>query len=116
MLMIRDGWGINPGGREKREENGDAALLARTPFHDRLYRDYPGGKLSADLLTESCTGLPSTDRLSPFASSADFVEITRERIGNLLRATAGNGPANGMSRDAKNQRKCKRDRRLQRKK
>ena len=22
MLMIRDGWGINPGGPEKREENG----------------------------------------------------------------------------------------------
>src|SRR5437868_8186649 len=47
MLIIRDGWGINPGGREKREENGDATLLARTPFHDTLYRDYPGGKLSA---------------------------------------------------------------------
>ncbi len=47
MLIIRDGWGINPGGREKREENGDATLLARTPFHDQLYRNYPGGKLSA---------------------------------------------------------------------
>src|ERR687891_221317 len=46
MLIIRDGWGINPGGREKREENADATLLARTPFHDQLYRDYPGGKLS----------------------------------------------------------------------
>src|SRR5467141_1660940 len=47
MLIIRDGWGINPGGKEKREENGDATLLARTPFHDQLYRDYPGSKLSA---------------------------------------------------------------------
>ena len=47
MLIIRDGWGINPDGREKREENSDATLLARTPFHDQLYRDYPGGKLSA---------------------------------------------------------------------
>jgi 2,3-bisphosphoglycerate-independent phosphoglycerate mutase len=47
MLIIRDGWGINPNGREKREENSDATLLARTPFHDQLYRDYPGGKLSA---------------------------------------------------------------------
>src|SRR6266700_5192550 len=47
MLIIRDGWGINPGGKEKREENGDATLLARTPFHDQLYRDYPCGKLSA---------------------------------------------------------------------
>jgi 2,3-bisphosphoglycerate-independent phosphoglycerate mutase len=47
MLVIRDGWGINPGGREKREQNGDATLLAHTPFHNQLYRDYPGSKLSA---------------------------------------------------------------------
>lgn len=47
MLIIRDGWGINPGGKEKREANGDATLLARTPFHDKLYRDFPWGKLSA---------------------------------------------------------------------
>jgi 2,3-bisphosphoglycerate-independent phosphoglycerate mutase len=55
MLIIRDGWGINPGGKEKREENGDATLLARTPFHDQLYRDYPGGRLSASGLD---VGLP----------------------------------------------------------
>jgi 2,3-bisphosphoglycerate-independent phosphoglycerate mutase len=55
MLMIRDGWGINPGGREKREQNGDATLLARTPFHDRLYREYPSSKLSASGLD---VGLP----------------------------------------------------------
>ena len=47
MLIIRDGWGINPGGKDKREENGDATLLARTPFHDKLYSEYPGAKLSA---------------------------------------------------------------------
>jgi len=47
MLIIRDGWGINPGGKAKAKENGDATLLARTPFHDQLYRDYPGSKLSA---------------------------------------------------------------------
>ena len=47
MLIIRDGWGINPGGRDKREENGDATLLAATPFHDQLYRDYPSSRLSA---------------------------------------------------------------------
>ena len=55
VLIIRDGWGINPGGKERREENGDATLLARTPFHDRLYREYPGGKLSASGLD---VGLP----------------------------------------------------------
>jgi 2,3-bisphosphoglycerate-independent phosphoglycerate mutase len=47
MLVIRDGWGINSGGKAKAKENGDATLLASTPFHDRLYRDYPGSKLSA---------------------------------------------------------------------
>ena len=55
MLLIRDGWGINPGGREKREENGDATMLARTPFHDDLYRHYPGSRLSASGLD---VGLP----------------------------------------------------------
>ena len=47
LLIIRDGWGINPGGEKLREQNGDATLLATTPFHDKLYRDYPGSKLSA---------------------------------------------------------------------
>lgn len=47
VLVIRDGWGINPGGKAEREKNGDATLLARTPFHDRLYRDYPCATLSA---------------------------------------------------------------------
>jgi len=55
VLIIRDGWGINPGGKERRDENGDATLLAQTPFHDRLYREYPGGKLSASGLD---VGLP----------------------------------------------------------
>lgn len=55
ILIIRDGWGINPGGKERREENGDATLFAHTPFHDRLYREYPGGKLSASGLD---VGLP----------------------------------------------------------
>src|SRR6267378_3175865 len=47
ILIIRDGWGINPGGKAKANENGDATLLARTPFHDQLDRNYPGSKLSA---------------------------------------------------------------------
>ncbi|MGI8431629.1 MAG: 2,3-bisphosphoglycerate-independent phosphoglycerate mutase [Chthoniobacterales bacterium] len=47
LLVIRDGWGINPGGHAAREKNGDATLLARTPFHDQLYRDYPTATLSA---------------------------------------------------------------------
>ncbi|MGI8890629.1 MAG: 2,3-bisphosphoglycerate-independent phosphoglycerate mutase [Chthoniobacterales bacterium] len=47
VLVIRDGWGINPGGSAESEKNGDATLLAQTPFHDRLYQDYPCATLSA---------------------------------------------------------------------
>ncbi|HET6407105.1 MAG TPA: 2,3-bisphosphoglycerate-independent phosphoglycerate mutase, partial [Chthoniobacteraceae bacterium] len=47
VLIIRDGWGINPGGRAEAEANGDATLLARTPFHDHLYATYPQCRLSA---------------------------------------------------------------------
>ncbi len=47
VLIIRDGWGVNPGGRAKAVENGDATLLARTPFHDSLYAKYPQSRLSA---------------------------------------------------------------------
>ena len=46
VLIIRDGWGINPGGSEKAAENGDATLLARTPFHDHLYATYPCCRVS----------------------------------------------------------------------
>lgn len=47
ILVIRDGWGINPGGKADREKNGDATMLARTPFHDQLYEIYPGATLRA---------------------------------------------------------------------
>ncbi|HEY5704073.1 MAG TPA: 2,3-bisphosphoglycerate-independent phosphoglycerate mutase [Terrimicrobiaceae bacterium] len=47
VLIIRDGWGINPGGKDKATENGDATMLAETPFHDHLYATYPLATLSA---------------------------------------------------------------------
>jgi 2,3-bisphosphoglycerate-independent phosphoglycerate mutase len=47
VLIIRDGWGVNPGGRAMAAENGDATLLAKTPFHDHLYATYPQARLSA---------------------------------------------------------------------
>ena len=55
VLIIRDGWGINPGGRANAVENGDATLLAKTPFHDHLYATYPQSTLSASGLD---VGLP----------------------------------------------------------
>lgn len=47
VLIIRDGWGINPNGPESAEADGNATLLASTPYHDQLYGTYPGGRLSA---------------------------------------------------------------------
>jgi 2,3-bisphosphoglycerate-independent phosphoglycerate mutase len=47
MLIIRDGWGINPHGRQSAEADGNATLLAKTPYHDYLYQTYPLSRLSA---------------------------------------------------------------------
>ena len=56
ILIIRDGWGINPGGPATAERDGNATLLARTPFHNQLYQAYPWGRLSASGLD---VGLPA---------------------------------------------------------
>jgi 2,3-bisphosphoglycerate-independent phosphoglycerate mutase len=55
LLLIRDGWGINPAGKANAEKQGDATLLAKTPVHDRLYRKYPWGRLQPSGLQ---VGLP----------------------------------------------------------
>ena len=47
VLIIRDGWGINPGGRKTAKKDGNAVLLAKTPFHDEVLSRYPVGSLSA---------------------------------------------------------------------
>jgi 2,3-bisphosphoglycerate-independent phosphoglycerate mutase len=81
MLIIRDGWGINPGGQDKRKENGDATLLASTPFHDKLYRDYPGSKLSAsggDVgLPEGQMGNSEVGHLNLGAGRIVYQDLTR---------------------------------------
>ncbi len=56
VLIIRDGWGINPRGRVHAEADGNTTLLAKTPFHDQLYARYPGATLSASGLD---VGLPA---------------------------------------------------------
>ncbi len=55
VLIIRDGWGFNPGGRETAEKDGNAVLLANTPFHDESLANHPKGFLSASGLD---VGLP----------------------------------------------------------
>jgi 2,3-bisphosphoglycerate-independent phosphoglycerate mutase len=81
MLIIRDGWGINPGGKDKGQENGDATLLGSTPFHDKLYRDYPGSKLSAsgrDVgLPEGQMGNSEVGHLNLGAGRIVYQDLTR---------------------------------------
>ncbi len=81
MLMIRDGWGINPGGRKEREQNGDATLLARTPFHDKLYGKYPSAQLSAsgaDVgLPEGQMGNSEVGHLNLGAGRIVYQDLTR---------------------------------------
>lgn len=55
VLVIRDGWGVNPGGKESAQKDGNAVELAETPFHDEMETTYPKGSLSASGLD---VGLP----------------------------------------------------------
>ncbi|MDL5045400.1 2,3-bisphosphoglycerate-independent phosphoglycerate mutase [Oscillatoria amoena NRMC-F 0135] len=47
VLIIRDGWGISPAGLKAANDEGNAPLLARTPVHDHLFKEYPSATLSA---------------------------------------------------------------------
>ncbi len=46
VLIIRDGWGVNPGGQKTAKKDANASLIAKTPFHDQLYENYPLSYLS----------------------------------------------------------------------
>ncbi len=47
VLIIRDGWGVNPGGEATAQKDGNASLLADTPYHETLFSTYPKGFVSA---------------------------------------------------------------------
>lgn len=81
VLIIRDGWGINPGGRSQAMANGDASLLAQTPFHDYLYKTYPHSTLSAsgeDVgLPEGQMGNSEVGHLNLGAGRVVYQDLTR---------------------------------------
>lgn len=81
VLIIRDGWGINPGGKAQAQANGDATLLARTPFHDHLYATYPRGTVSAsgeDVgLPEGQMGNSEVGHLNLGAGRIVYQDLTR---------------------------------------
>ena len=47
VLIIRDGWGTNPGGKKTAVKDGNAVILANTPFTDEVLSQYPHSFLSA---------------------------------------------------------------------
>ena len=55
VLIIRDGWGTNPGGRQTAQKDGNAVILGNTPFTDEVLSQYPHSFLSASGLD---VGLP----------------------------------------------------------
>jgi 2,3-bisphosphoglycerate-independent phosphoglycerate mutase len=107
VLVIRDGWGINPGGRAEREKNGDATLLAQTPFHDQLLHGFPHSTLSAsgtDVgLPEGQMGNSEVGHLNLGAGRIVYQDLTRinkaiaegELAHNEVLQTAFRGVRNG---------------------
>ena len=81
LLLIRDGWGINPAGRKGAEKQGDATLLAKTPVHDRLYRNFPWGRLQPSGLKvglpEGQMGNSEVGHLNLGAGRIVYQELTR---------------------------------------
>jgi len=81
VLIIRDGWGINPGGKPQAAANGDATLLAHTPFHDHLYATYPWAKISGsgeDVgLPEGQMGNSEVGHLNLGAGRVVYQDLTR---------------------------------------
>ena len=81
LLLIRDGWGINPAGKAGAKEQGDATLLAQTPVHDQLYRNSPGSRLKASGLVvglpEGQMGNSEVGHLNLGAGRVVYQELTR---------------------------------------
>ena len=82
-LIIRDGWGISPSGDslEAAKKEGNATLLAKTPFHHHLYATYPQSRLSASGLDvglpEGQMGNSEVGHLNLGAGRIVFQDLTR---------------------------------------
>lgn len=81
VLIIRDGWGVNPGGEETAEADGNATLLAETPFHDEMLSKYPKGFVSCsgmDVgLPEGQMGNSEVGHLNLGAGRIVYQDLTR---------------------------------------
>jgi 2,3-bisphosphoglycerate-independent phosphoglycerate mutase len=108
MLIIRDGWGINPHGRQLAEADGNATLLAKTPYHDALYQKYPWSRLSAsgmDVgLPEGQMGNSEVGHLNLGAGRIvyqDFTRINKAILDGELSANPGIQQAFAIARSSR---------------
>jgi len=88
MLIIRDGWGINPGGQKSREQNGDATPSCQHALsRPALSAIILVAKLSAsgsDVgLPEGQMGNSEVGHLNLGAGSRSFSRTLRELIRRL---------------------------------
>lgn len=81
VLIIRDGWGHNPGGKDTARKDGNAVLLAKTPFTDEVLSQYPSAYLSAsgmDVgLPEGQMGNSEVGHLNLGAGRIVYQDLTR---------------------------------------
>ncbi|MBB5349783.1 2,3-bisphosphoglycerate-independent phosphoglycerate mutase [Haloferula luteola] len=81
VLIIRDGWGENPGGQKTAKKDGNATLLAETPFHDEVLSGCPKAFLSAsgmDVgLPEGQMGNSEVGHLNLGAGRIVYQDLTR---------------------------------------
>ncbi len=81
VLIIRDGWGENPGGQKTAQRDGNATLLANTPFHDEVLDQCPKAFLSAsgmDVgLPEGQMGNSEVGHLNLGAGRIVYQDLTR---------------------------------------
>lgn len=55
LLIVRDGWGVNPATKQPGNKDGDATQMARTPVQDSLLKNCPWSYLTP---SGSAVGLP----------------------------------------------------------
>ena len=94
VLIIRDGWGINPGGEKSARKDANATEIAKTPFHDHLYETYPTSYISTsggDVgLPDGQMGNSEVGHLNLGAGRVVYQDLTRikkciadEKLGNI---------------------------------
>ncbi|MBU6303143.1 MAG: 2,3-bisphosphoglycerate-independent phosphoglycerate mutase [Verrucomicrobia bacterium] len=87
VLIIRDGWGWNPGGQATAQKDANATLLAQTPFHETLFATWPHSHLRTsgeDVgLPEGQMGNSEVGHLNLGAGRIVYQDLTR--IGKAIR-------------------------------